>query len=122
MRSNSRIPDAESVIGRAARYHNDGLDSAMIAERMNVGVTTVYGYLSRARYRNMLTDKTGKPVPAPPKMVLPTATGELRTLVKGLPPSVASWLIDQVPDNSTLTDLLRAMIVDFYYDDPANTK
>jgi hypothetical protein len=35
---------------------------------------------------------------------------------------VASWLVDQVPDNSTLTDLLRAMIIDFYYDDPANTK
>jgi hypothetical protein len=118
MRSTNRVPDAESVIGKAARYHNEGLDSAMIAERMNVGLTTVYGYLSRARYRNMLND--GKPKPAP--MPLPVATGELRTLVRGLPPSVASWLVDQVPDNSTLTDLLRAMIIDFYYDDPANTK
>jgi hypothetical protein len=118
MRSTNRVPDAESVIGKAARYHNEGLDSAMIAERMNVGLTTIYGYLSRARYRNMLND--GKPKPAP--MPLPAATGELRTLVRGLPPSVASWLVDQVPDNSTLTDLLRAMIIDFYYDDPANTK
>jgi hypothetical protein len=118
MRSTNRVPDAESVIGKAARYHNEGLDSAMIAERMNVGLTTVYGYLSRARYRNMLINSKPKPILGP----LPTATGELRTLVRGLPPSVASWLVDQVPDNSTLTDLLRAMIVDFYYDDPANTK
>ena len=119
MRSTSRVPDAESVIGKAARYHNEGMDSAMIAERMNIGVTTVYGYLSRARYRNMLNDSKGKPMPVP---VFPTATGELRTLVKGLPPSVASWLVDHVPDNSTLTELLRAMIIDFYYDDPENTK
>jgi hypothetical protein len=94
------------------------MDSAMSAERMNIGVTTVYGYLSRARYRNMLINSKPKAEP----MALPSATGDLRTLVRGLPPSVASWLVDQVPDNSTLTELLRAMIIDFYYDDPENTK
>jgi len=49
-----RKPDLESVIGRAARYHNDGLDRHMIAERMNVTVGTVSGYLSRARYRGII--------------------------------------------------------------------
>jgi hypothetical protein len=118
MPSNNRIPDSESVIGRAAKYHNEGLQSSVIAERMNVGVSTIYAYLSRARYRNLLDDSKVRP----PQRPLPPSAGDLRALVKGLPPSVASWLVDQVPDNSTLTDLLRAMIIDFYYDDPANTK
>lgn len=45
------MPLAETVVGRAARYHNEGVSNEMIAERMNIKVNTVHGYLSRARYR-----------------------------------------------------------------------
>lgn len=49
-----RKPDPETVVGRAARYFNDGLDREMIAERMGVRIGTVHGYLSRARYRGLI--------------------------------------------------------------------
>lgn len=49
-----RKPDEESVVGRAARYKKDGLSTHMIAERMNVTVNTVHGYISRARYRGLI--------------------------------------------------------------------
>lgn len=47
-------PDEETVVGRAARYKKDGLSTHMIAERMNVTVNTVHGYISRARYRGLI--------------------------------------------------------------------
>lgn len=49
-----RKPDELSVIGRAAQYQNDGLEIEMIAERMGVTKGTVHGYISRARYRNLI--------------------------------------------------------------------
>lgn len=49
-----RKHDKETVVGRAARYYNDGLDRPMIAERMNVTPGTIDGYISRARYRGLL--------------------------------------------------------------------
>ena len=49
-----RKPDEESVVGRAARYKKDGLSTHMIAERLNVTVNTVHGYISRARYRGLI--------------------------------------------------------------------
>lgn len=57
-----RKPDNESAVGRAARYHNDGLDRPMIAERMNVTPGTVDGYISRARYRGLLNVEKEKKV------------------------------------------------------------
>ena len=53
-KSLGRKPDTETVIGRAARYHNQGVSAEMIAERMGVQIGTVYGYLSRARYRGLI--------------------------------------------------------------------
>lgn len=50
----ARKRDELTVIGRAAKYHEDGVDRHMIAERMNVTVGTVNGYLSRARYRGLV--------------------------------------------------------------------
>jgi hypothetical protein len=71
-----RTPDTESVVGRAARYHNEGLTPHLIAERMDVQVNTVYGYLSRARYRAMLT-REDEPPPNPRPV---TSDKTLRTL------------------------------------------
>lgn len=71
-----RTPDAESVVGRAARYHNEGLTPHLIAERMDVQVDTVYGYLSRARYRNLLTREND----GPPKQKPITPDYTLRAL------------------------------------------
>lgn len=56
------MSDAETVVGRAAKYHNDGVSVEMIAERMGIKVNTVYGYLSRARYRGLAD---GVPPPHP---------------------------------------------------------
>jgi len=71
-----RTPDTESVVGRAARYHNVGMSAPMIAERMDVQVNTVYGYLSRARYRALLTREDD----APPKPRPVTSDNVLRAL------------------------------------------
>jgi len=49
-----RKPDELSVIGRAAKYQKDGVEIEHIAERMNVKVGTVRGYISRARYRGLV--------------------------------------------------------------------
>lgn len=57
-----RKPDPETVVGRAARYFNDGVDPPMIAEAMGVRLGTVHGYLSRARYRGLIT-KTSTATP-----------------------------------------------------------
>ena len=57
-----RKHDKETVVGRAARYYNDGLDRPMIAERMNVTCGTVNGYISRARYRGLLEAEKEKKV------------------------------------------------------------
>jgi transposase len=56
-----RKPNAESVVGRAAKLYNEGVDIPMIAERMGIQVGTVYAYLSRARSRKLL--KSNEPIP-----------------------------------------------------------
>ena len=56
-----RKPNAQSVIGRAAGFYNEGVDIPMIAERMGIKVSTVYAYLSRARSRKLL--KSNDPIP-----------------------------------------------------------
>lgn len=55
-----RKADDESVVGRAARYKKEGLSTHMIAERMNVSVNTVHGYISRARYRGLVNTTGGE--------------------------------------------------------------
>lgn len=61
-RAPERKPDPETAVGRAARYFNDGVDPPMIAEAMGVRLGTVHSYLSRARYRGLIT-KTSTAIP-----------------------------------------------------------
>lgn len=38
-------------------------------------------------------------------------------LLIGLPPEISNWVINNIPPEGTLTDLLRALITDSYYDE-----
>jgi hypothetical protein len=38
-------------------------------------------------------------------------------LLKHLPPKVSAWLRKQVPENSTVGDVLRAIVIDAYNDE-----
>lgn len=40
-------------------------------------------------------------------------------MVLGLPEPIQDWLIDSIPEGATLTDMLRAIIIDAY--DEENT-
>ena len=59
VKESKRKPVEETAVARAARYLNDGLDCDLIALRMNINVSTVYGYLSKARHRGLI-DRTTK--------------------------------------------------------------
>ena len=59
VKESKRKPVEETAVARAARYLNDGLDCDLIAIRMNINVSTVYGYLSKARHRGLI-DRTTK--------------------------------------------------------------
>ena len=100
-KSLGRTPDVETVVGRAARYHNQGVSAEMIALRMGVQVGTVQVYLSRARHRGLIE---GYSKPA----------HDLRALMLDLPQQVVDWLVGQVPEGGNMTDLLRGMIADAY--------
>ena len=100
-KSLGRKPDVETVVGRAARYHNQGVSAEMIALRMGVQIGTVQVYLSRARHRGLIE---GYSKPA----------HDLRVLMLDLPQQVVDWLVGQVPEGGNMTDLLRGMIADAY--------
>lgn len=110
-----------------------------IGEMMKLSPNAVrsLGYYIRAHMGVELKVKAGSrgPLPAgappdraPPKPMNAAAQrikrGEVKIgsasllhFVNVLPPHVATWLVDQVIDETTLSDLLRAVVVDAYYDD-----
>ena len=50
----ARKRDELTVVGRAAKYKNEGVEVEMIADRMNVTPGTVHGYISRAKHRSLV--------------------------------------------------------------------
>ncbi len=100
-KSLGRKPDTETVIGRAARYHNQGTSAEMIAERLGVQVGTVRVYLSRARHRGLIKGRSDP-------------RDDLRFLMLDLPQPIVDWLVGQVPLQGNLNDLLRGIIADAY--------
>lgn len=46
--------------------------------------------------------------------------GGIRQLVLRLPNNVGEWLVEQIPEGSTLSDLLVAIITDAYHEDNTN--
>lgn len=81
-----RKHDKETVVGRAARYYNDGLDRPMIAERMNVTPGTIDGYISRARYRGLLNIEREKKVEVEVEVVDPPKRDRSKEYMYGGPP------------------------------------
>jgi len=57
-----RRTDGESAVDRTARYFKSGMDCDEIARRMDLSVSTVYGYLSKARHRGLIEPKTKVPM------------------------------------------------------------
>lgn len=43
--------------------------------------------------------------------------GGMVQMVAGLPEPVQDWLIDNIPEGATLTDILRAIVIDAYTDE-----
>ena len=93
---------SETVIQHAARLHNAKLDTEVIAERMGVGQRTVNGYISKARAAGLIEAPIG---------------GNMGCLLRSLPPEVDAWLKAQVPPDSTITEMIRAIVIDAYYDE-----
>jgi len=56
-----RKTDGESAVDRTARYFKSGMDCDEIARRMELNVSTVYGYLSKARHRGLIEPTTRVP-------------------------------------------------------------
>lgn len=43
--------------------------------------------------------------------------GGMIQLLNSMPPPVAHWLIDTIPEGATLSDAIRAIIIDAYHDE-----
>ena len=91
-KSLGRKPDTETVIGRAARYHNQGTSAEMIAERLGVQIGTVRVYLSRARHRGLIK---GRSDPG----------DDLRFLMLNLPQPIVQRLADVLNKSLAAPDL-----------------
>ena len=93
---------SETVVQHAARLHNAKLGTEVIAERMGVAQVTVNGYISRARAAGLIDGPIG---------------GNMGQLLRSLPPEVDAWLKAQVPPDGTITEMIRAIVIDAYYDE-----
>ena len=94
-----RKHDKETVVGRAARYYNDGLDRPMIAERMNVTPGTIDGYISRARYRGLLEAEREKKVEVKVEEVQPKRDRRKEVMGGGTPKSLTDRELRDLHEN-----------------------
>ena len=92
----------ETVVQHAARLHNAKLDTEVIAERMGVARVTVNGYISKARAAGLIEGPIG---------------GNMGQLLRSLSPEVRHWLEAQVSPGSTITEMIRAIVIDAYYEE-----
>ena len=90
------------IIQRVAKMYNDDVTQEAMAERLGVTVRTVGGYISRARVAGLVGGPHGSNV---------------GRLLRSLPPEVDAWLKSQVPPGSTITEMIRAIVIDAYYEE-----
>ena len=89
------------MIQHVAKLHNAGVSMDAIAERRGVSVRTVAGYISRAKTAGLVSGESNS----------------LGRLLRSLPPEVDAWLKAQVPPDSTITEMIRAIVIDAYYEE-----
>lgn len=89
------------MIQHVAKLHNAGVSIDAIAERRGVTARTVAGYISRAKTVGLV----------------PGESNSLGRLLRSLPPEVDAWVRAQVPEGGTVTEMIRAIVIDAYYDE-----
>lgn len=89
-------------IQRAAQLRNDGYSTEVISERLGVKPTTVYNYIWIAKENGLLEV---------------SKRNNMVHLLRSLPPEVNAWLKAQVPPDSTITEMIRAIVIDAYYEE-----
>jgi len=62
VKEDKRKTNGETQVDRTARYFKTGMDCDEIARRMDLNVSTVYGYLSKARHRGLIEPNTRVPM------------------------------------------------------------
>ena len=62
VKEDKRKTNGETAVERTARYFKTGMDCDAIALRMDLNVSTVYGYLSKARHRGLIEPNTRVPM------------------------------------------------------------
>ena len=90
------------LIQRVAKMYNEGVTQEAMAERLGVTVRTVGGYISRARVAGLVGGPHGSNV---------------GRLLRSLPPEVDAWLKAQIPEGGTITEMIRAIVIDAYYEE-----
>ena len=90
------------IIQRVAKMYNDDVTQEAMAERLGVTVRTVGGYISRARVAGLVGGPHGSNV---------------GRLLRSLPPEIDAWLKSQVPPGGTITEMIRAIVIDAYYEE-----
>ena len=90
------------MIRRAAQLRNDGYSTEVISERLSVKPSTVYNYIWIAKADGLLEASTNN---------------NMVHLLRSLPPEVDAWLKSQVPPGGTITEMIRAIVIDAYYDE-----
>ena len=88
------------MIRRAAQLRNDGYSTEVICERLGVKPATVYNYIWIAKAGGLLEA---------------SINNNMVHLMRSLPPEVDAWLKAQIPEGSTITEMIRAIVIDGYY-------
>ena len=89
-------------IQRAAQLRNDGYSTEVISECLGVKPSTVYNYIWTAKENGLLEASN---------------RNNMVHLLRSLPPEVDAWLKSQIPEGGTITEMIRAIVIDAYYDE-----
>ena len=65
--------------------------------------------------------KTGKLPPhterySKPTIQLPRRTRKIETILETLPMEIQSWIMEQIPPGATASDVVRAIVIDAFYE------
>jgi len=103
------------MTGKRPPYHEafinlalDGLSTRAIAEKLGIGRKTVSAKMYVLREQGVL--------PRPRTFTAEVRLGNLDDVLNPLEDQVQRWLITQTPKGGTVSDAIRAMVVDAYFD------
>jgi transposase len=80
-----------------------GLPQAIVAARLGIRKGTLSNYIRRAR-------KQGIEIPS-------RGHGRAVSIIAALPQEVGHWLTDQVPEGAKVEEVIKAIVLDAYYEE-----